>query len=413
MKNQLRVGIVGGSLVGMTAAVLLRRQGHAVTVFERSTGTLDERGAGLGLPHTFLDELTELGLFDPEARGLRSSVRRVFSVNSGDLPLGRVVGTQPMIVEMQHWGLVYRQISSRAQDVDIRRGTTVSKVVPGERTSAVHLPSGAVEEFDLVIGADGYRSRVRADLFPDARPVYSGYPVWRGVVDEERIADISPVEDSFQSIGTKNGGTAIYLVPGHKGEHAKGRRRLNWAWYDGNAPLDVLGAEYDDEGRVSSLQAVSAGEKMPDAMLEYLRSAAATYLPPWHRDIIVNTPDPAMQGIWDLELPHYVNGTACLAGDAGSIARPHTASGGVKGITDALALARLVAASDTLDEALAAYDIERPAAGAALVKVGQAFGSQQVLNAPDYSTMDQKGFEAWIAEGASAMHYAFREAAKA
>lgn len=128
---------------------------------------------------------------------------------------------------------------------------------------------------------------------------------------------------------------------------------------------------------------------------------------------MLNAPDVAVQGIWDLELEHYVNGTAVLMGDAGSVARPHTASGAVKGLQDAMALARLVGESGSLPEALAGYDAERPQAAAALVAVGRVFGTQQVLDTPDFHDMDQAGFDAWIAQGASAMHYAFRQQAPA
>ena len=93
--------------------------------------------------------------------------------------------------------------------------------------------------------------------------------------------------------------------------------------------------------------------------------------------------------------------------------RPHTASGAVKGLQDAMALARLVGESGSLPEALAGYDAERPQAAAALVAVGRVFGTQQVLDTPDFHDMDQAGFDAWIAQGASAMHYAFRQQAPA
>ena len=45
----MRIGIVGGSIGGLTAGCLLRSLGHDVSIFERSTTKLAQRGAGIGL----------------------------------------------------------------------------------------------------------------------------------------------------------------------------------------------------------------------------------------------------------------------------------------------------------------------------------------------------------------------------
>ena len=49
MGKLIKVGIVGGSIGGLTAACLLRSLGHEVSIFERSTKKLAQRGAGIGV----------------------------------------------------------------------------------------------------------------------------------------------------------------------------------------------------------------------------------------------------------------------------------------------------------------------------------------------------------------------------
>ncbi len=51
----------------------------------------------------------------------------------------------------------------------------------------VHLADGSSEHADLVIGADGLHSRVRASLVGDGPPHYTGYAAWRGIVPLDRL----------------------------------------------------------------------------------------------------------------------------------------------------------------------------------------------------------------------------------
>lgn len=57
--ENLRIGIVGGSLAGCSAAILLSRAGHDVQVYERSRGNLVGRGGGIGTATAVFEGLIE------------------------------------------------------------------------------------------------------------------------------------------------------------------------------------------------------------------------------------------------------------------------------------------------------------------------------------------------------------------
>src|SRR5262245_47502899 len=61
----LNVAVIGGSIAGCAAAIALRRAGCEVTVFERSRGNLEDRGAGIGMPLALLHTLVERDFVDP------------------------------------------------------------------------------------------------------------------------------------------------------------------------------------------------------------------------------------------------------------------------------------------------------------------------------------------------------------
>ena len=64
--NKLKIGIVGGSIAGCSAAILLGRAGHEVQVFERSTGRLVGRGGGIGTSGPVFEGLVEQDFLDAD-----------------------------------------------------------------------------------------------------------------------------------------------------------------------------------------------------------------------------------------------------------------------------------------------------------------------------------------------------------
>jgi 2-polyprenyl-6-methoxyphenol hydroxylase-like FAD-dependent oxidoreductase len=398
----VRVGIVGGSIAGCTAAACLLRAGFDAVVLERSAHRLEERGAGIWLPATLGETLRNAGLIDRDLR-TPSARAREWRLPDGTSRYGRLAFEQAVSTEMHHWGLLLGNLRRRVPDEHYRTGAAVAGLALGRDGASVTLTDGSVLDFDLLVGADGYRSAMRRQLFPEVEPAYAGYPAWRGIIDESVVDDVAPVEGMVQMVGVPRGHAGFYIVPGQNGDMTPGKRRLNWLIYDGGASPAVAGR--DDLGRVV-LDAVPPGSLSPE-QLAYLGDLARRHFPPWHRDVILSTPDPYMQNIYDLALDRYVRGRVCLIGDAATIARPHTGSGAAKAMQDALALADALSTGGSLEDGLRSFQEQRAPAGNGLVRLGQDLGQEQVLGAPDWRQLDHAGFDQLLNAGASSRTYMF------
>jgi 2-polyprenyl-6-methoxyphenol hydroxylase-like FAD-dependent oxidoreductase len=398
----MRVGIVGGSIAGAAAAVLIARQGHQVVVFERSQDLLEERGGGIVLPVKLVEKLKEIDLLDESVAGIRPS-RQTWLVRDGS-PGGRVISTEHLgSLEAFHWGGIYRQLMSRTSDVQFHLGKKVTETGQDADRAWLRLEDGSEESFEFLLGADGYRSSVRRTLFPDAKSIYAGYVAWRGIVDESILEDSGFFDEQISWPVTPHGHAPHYFVPGKAGEREHGQRRLNWLWYDADVPREVLTIEIDDEGN-ENVAAIQPG-KLSAAQREYLVAAARRDLPGRHADVISRTPEPYLQSVFDLDLEEFSRGRIALAGDAASIARPHTASGSTKALQDAIALMEALVENEDPIEALTRYSTSRAEEAHQLVELGRAVGEQQVTGAPDWSTMEQESFTEWRANSSLSRLY--------
>ncbi|MGW2185706.1 FAD-dependent oxidoreductase [Streptomyces sp. NPDC001719] len=177
MSTTPRIAVVGGGPGGLVCARVLQRHGVPVTVFEREVtpdsrsqgGTLDIRDdtgqVGLraaGLLDQFLalsrPEGQELRLMDRSATLLRHRRPEPGDTGAPEIDRGQL---RTLLLDSLTPGTV-------------RWDHAVEKVVPlPDGTVRLEFTSGAAEEFDLVVGADGAWSRVRRAL-SDAQPAYSG-----------------------------------------------------------------------------------------------------------------------------------------------------------------------------------------------------------------------------------------------
>ncbi|HEX5850780.1 MAG TPA: FAD-dependent monooxygenase [Rubrobacter sp.] len=181
----MRSMIVGAGIGGLTAAIALRRAGIDATVFERAE-EIKEVGAGILLAANAVAALGEIGLSDDVGRlGTPASAGRVFTCRGKTLTevpveqLERMVGVSSAAVhraDLQE--LLLRKLGRQ----NVRLGAECSGFEQDDKGVDVVFADGSRERGDLLIGADGLHSTVRAGLFGPEKPRYAGYTAWRAVV---------------------------------------------------------------------------------------------------------------------------------------------------------------------------------------------------------------------------------------
>lgn len=379
-----RVGIVGGSIAGCAAAIALERAGCEVTVFERSRNELADRGVGIGIPAEAQEDLLAGGYLDADILATKTA-ERLWMVRDEDSPTGRVAWRQPWIVVAANWGMLWRSLRVRLRHGEYRQAASVREVVRDGDRVVVVLADGSRERFDVVVGADGYRSSVRNLVDVRAKPVYVGYSLWRGTYPEEHLpGPVPPVLDGDMTTVCFPGGHAIvYLIPAL----APGKRIVNWAVYHRTS-----GTIRFDEPTSFPPGAV------PGELLAELENLVARSFPPYWAEVVRRTgPESvSLQPIYDTSVERYAGGRMLLAGDAGVVARPHTGAGAVRALQDAMALERLCGTCGSWDEVLVGYDGLRCEAGNGFVELGQRLGRAQVERTPAWHDMTEQDFRDWV-----------------
>src|SRR5882724_7821462 len=393
----LNVAIVGGSLAGCAAAIALRRAGCEVTVYERSRGKLEDRGAGIGMPLALLHTLIERDLVDADMAHLQATKAHFVlraDAEEGDHGRGHLLWEQPIAAAVTNWGIMYRHLRSRIPDAIYHQGQEVTAVSdPGGDTVSVHLADGHTAQFDLVVCADGPQSVGRRLLFPAQPLQYVGYILWRGLAEEQAVANSPLLEDRVTWAVSATGYCLLYLVPSRTEEVAVGKRQVNWVLYENVADTALPGVLTDAHGVVhpTSLPPGVASA----AQVGYIHHRARQHFPGYVADAVCATPTPFIQAVFDLSIPHYRRGRLCLIGDASTLCRPHAASGAVKALTNALALPDALTTPGTLDDALRAWDAAQSAEGRRLVTLGQVMGRAFVQDVPAWQQMDTAAMEHW------------------
>jgi 2-polyprenyl-6-methoxyphenol hydroxylase-like FAD-dependent oxidoreductase len=366
-----RALIVGGSLGGLFAGLLLRQAGWDVTVFERSAGDLASRGVGVGTHPEQLDVMRRIGVEVDESIGVAITARICLGRD------GTVIAELPFAKVMSSWGRQYQALRQLMPGSAYRSGMLLEAVDQHMDGVTAIFADGSRIDGDLLIGADGLRSTVRASCFDTAEPRYAGYVAWRGVLQEHEAPPLvrETIFDRFAFYLPPREMVLSYPVPGREDAAGRERRALNWIWYHPVHEARSLPALCTDaSGRVHAA-GIAPPLIRPEVVAAFLAEAHAL-LPPPFASAMAATADPFFQPIYDLDSPRIVAGRAALLGDAAFVARPHVAAGVTKAALNAAWLAdALVASPLDIDNALAAYEARARPFGSAMVARARWIGA--------------------------------------
>jgi 2-polyprenyl-6-methoxyphenol hydroxylase-like FAD-dependent oxidoreductase len=367
--RQRKAVIAGGSVGGLFVGNMLLRQGWAVEIFERVAGGLESRGAGIAGHDELTAILQAIGMTGDRPPGIDVSGRIAFDRH------GKQLASFDYPQYLTSWSSLFNLLYSAFPPQCYHLGVELLDITQTGDGAVALLSNGEQVAADLIVGADGIRSRVRGLLAPGIVPSYGGYVAWRGIMDE---ADLSAgfMADTFDrfSFCFPPGGELIgYPLLGQDGSNAKGERRYNFIWYThvaGGADLDDL---MTDESGVRH-------ESIPPplirkAHIDALRQAGARNLPPQFAEVVLRADRHLLQPIYDVESETIAFGHVALIGDAGFVARPHVGVGVLKAAQDAAALARSLDECSLIPEALLRYQHQRLQPNIDAVEFGRYLGA--------------------------------------
>ena len=338
-----RAIIIGGGIGGLTTAIALRRAGIDALVCER-VAELREIGAGLSLWANALKAFDQLGLAEPIRRlrvaDLNGGLRSWRGDTLSELSSGRLETTfgevsvivhRAELLELLRCGLPPEAILLNANCVGFeqdRSGVTA------------HFADGRSVRGDLLIGADGLHSTIRAQLFGQQQPRYAGYTAWRAVT----AFDYAPLRVS------ESWGCGVRFV-----QVAMSGARVYWF-----AGRNAIEGERDAAvGRKRELLQLFNGWHAPiEALIEATAEAAILRHDVYHRD----------------PLRRWSDGRMTLLGDAAHPMTSDMGQGACQAIEDAVALAKCLGADGDVVSALRAYERRRIPRTTAIANQSWRFG---------------------------------------
>ncbi len=186
--------VVGGGIAGMASAICLRRAGIAVDLIDRDPHWR-VYGAGITITGPTLRAYRQLGLLGKlETEGAVTQGTRLLHFTGA--PIAEL--DEPSIENgLPATGGILRPVLHRIMSEEVRRlgvgvrlGITLDRLDQTREGVDVELSNGERGGYDLVIGADGVHSRMRALLFPEApQPRFTGQGSWRILADRPRAFD--------------------------------------------------------------------------------------------------------------------------------------------------------------------------------------------------------------------------------
>ncbi|MBK6598958.1 MAG: FAD-dependent monooxygenase [Proteobacteria bacterium] len=350
--------VVGAGIGGLATAVGLQRLGWRVRVIEQAN-ELTEIGAGLTLSPNANRALSWLGVAEQLAPHLSIPPYQIAEDTVTGEEKSRLVRGPTAIAQ---YGAPYafvhradlhavlaRAVAAHDPQVFLL-GRTCRSASSEEQAAVIELDDGQRLRANLVIGADGVRSAVRASLLGEMPARYTGFVAWRRLLPLEAV-----VRDALPAGSAVTWGVGKLFVR----YRLEPRRQLNIVSFAKQA--DWAGESWT----------IPADPEVP-----------AKLFADWHPALsaLWRTParEPCFQwGLLDREpIAQYDYGNIALLGDAAHPMLPFLGQGAALALEDAVILARTLESGDDLHDSLRRYSLARQPRGAAAQLESRAAGAR-------------------------------------
>src|SRR5271168_1685880 len=381
----MKVLIAGAGVGGLTLALMLYRRGVESVVFEQAS-EIRELGVGINiLPHA-IKELAALDLLPKlDAVGIRTKELHYIS-RLGQKVWSELRGTDAGFDFPQfsiHRGRLQKVIHDAVLALGpgvVRTGLKLQGFVQDEGGVVAHFTDakfGLASETvrgDVLIGADGIHSVVRRHFYPkEGRPSWQGLMLWRGAAEWPEFL----TGRSMYIAGGMSAKIALYpIAPGSTPD----TRLTNWAIVSRIADGEITPTPTDSWSRVGRMDEVIPYARrfnVPSVDVEALVRSTSVC---WEYPMCDRDP-----------LPHWSYGRVTLLGDAAHPMYPVGSNGAAQAILDARSLADWLRKADHPMQALHAYEDDRLAKTAEIVRLNRKGGPERVID--EVEKLAPAGFE--------------------
>ncbi len=336
-----KILIAGAGLGGLAAASCLMKGGHDVEVYEQAP-VLGEIGAGIQMSANAMHVLNDLGLGPEIAKSAVRPGAYVFKLHDTGEEISRFsLAEEHERLHKAPYNQLHRAdlhdvLSAKAREFK-PNVAHLNKRAVGFRESADHVEvlfaDGTSAKGDMLIGADGVKSAIRAQLAGADKPIYTGDIAWRLTVPVEKLPKnfMDPVMSVWMGPGAHV--VCYYLRAG--------------------ALLNFVGLVETDEINEESWTAKFPWERLKADFTG------------WHPDIqtVIDTADHNECYRWSLffraPLENWSTKRVTMLGDAVHATLPYLAQGAAMAIEDGAVLTRALAMESKIPDALQLYQRNR------------------------------------------------------
>ncbi|GAC96791.1 hypothetical protein PHSY_004375 [Pseudozyma hubeiensis SY62] len=299
----MRVLVSGAGIAGPTLAYFLSHAGFRVTVVEKANSMLAQ-GQNIDMCGTALNIVNKMNLLE-EVRKHNTTEKGFCLIDRHGRPFARMpvngsAGSPSSEFEILRSDLadvIYKAVE-KLDNVEFRFGTTVSKVLEnGVDKVRVELSSGAEEEYDILVAADGQWSRLRKEVFGEQAVtvrdmnclvIYATIP--RTDQDGDYWEIFSDLKRRNVHIRPDNHGTTracLTIMP------RTDQQKQSWfaaaRSHDRKLQMDLLRSEFNDVGWKA--RRILDGMEVADDL--YFQATQQIRMDKWHKNRVICLGDTA------------------------------------------------------------------------------------------------------------------------